>query len=269
MTATATVDTEAAEAYEKLLVPALNGPLAEKLVEAAKLRPGERVLDVACGTGIVMRRAAPRLAPGGAITGLDLDPAMIAVAQSLVRVLDGVSVDWRCLSAQDMPLGNAAFDVVLCLQGLQYLPDCAAGLAEMRRVLKPSGRMLSVVWTTLEACKGQLALATALERRGIDVAPIRKAYSFGNPERVRKLASEAGFRSVETRTASSSARYASPTAFVDAFAAGSLSSRVAISKVPKAQRGEFFGEIEKALQQYSDGGGVALPLGYLVLEARP
>ncbi len=263
-----TVNREAAEAYEKEIVPTLNGPLAETLVDAAKLRPGERVLDVACGTGIVMRGAAPRLAPGGAITGLDLDPAMIAVAQSLVRDPGGVSIDWHCASAQEMPLEDATFDVVLCVQGLQYLPDCAAGLAEMRRVLKPSGRMLSVVWTTLEACKGQLALATALERRGIDVAPIHKAYSFGDPGRVRKLASEAGFGKVETRIASGAARFASPTAFVEAFAAGSPSSRAAIAKVPQAQRAEFFGEIDAALRQYADGGGSALPIEYLLLTAR-
>lgn len=263
------IDTSAAVAYEQYLVPTLNRTLAEAAVELAMLRPGEKVLDVACGTGIVTRLAAPRVTPHGAITGVDLDPAMIAVAESLVPAVPGVTVDWHCASAQNMPLESGIFDVVFCLQGLQYLPDAAEGLREMRRVMRPDGRLLAVVWTSLQECKGQLALARALERRNIEAAVIHKAYSLGDPRRVREFASEAGFRSVEIRTGSIAARFPSVARFVDAFAAGSLSSRAAISKVPEGRRDEFLGEIVAELKQYEDNDGVALPLGYLLMVARP
>jgi len=263
------LDTSAAVAYEKLLVPTLNTPLAAKAVELAVPRAGEQVLDLACGTGIVVRLVAPRIAPKGRVTGLDIDPAMIAVARSLAPSVPGVAVDWRCASGMEMPFESGTFDLVLCLQGLQYLPDRAAGLAEVRRVLKAAGRLVAVVWTSLEDCKGQHAILQALQRRNVDVTPILKAYTMGDPGRVRKLAGDAGFRTVDTRTASASARFPSVKHFVEALAAGGPASRLALSKVPDGEKEAFLDEIRGALRQYEDKDGVALPLGYLVLHARP
>ena len=192
----AALDTGAAEAYDKHIVPALNAPVAGKIVELAALQSGERVVDVACGTGVV------------------------------------------------------------------------AGLAEIRRVMSTRARLVAAVWTRLEDCSGQLALTRALERRKVDATPIRKAYSFGDPQRIRELAAGAGFRDVEIRMGSTIARYASARAFVEAFAADSFSSRAAISRVPEDRRSEFLDEIECELREYEAGNGVELPLGYLVLIAR-
>lgn len=262
------LDTTAAEKYERLLAPALNAAPAADAVAIAMLRPGERVLDVACGTGIVVRAAAPRVAPGGSVTGADIDPAMLAVAQSVVRAPDGGTITWHRASAQAMPFGNGAFDAAFCLQGLQYFPDCAAALREIRRVLSPGGRLVAVVWSALEDCKGQLALAHALERRGVDALAIHKAYSFGGAVRLRALADEAGFQRVEVSRSSTAAFFGSAADFVEAFASGSLSSRAAIAKVPEGERDGFLDEIAADLRQYEDGSGVSLPLGYLTLAAR-
>ncbi|MGQ0523018.1 MAG: class I SAM-dependent methyltransferase, partial [Betaproteobacteria bacterium] len=133
------LDTTAARAYEKFLVPAFQGPQAFEAVGIASPQPGENVLDVCCGTGVAVRLALPRVAPGGRIAGLDIDPAMIELARSLASSSDDVLVDWHCASAQAMPFERGMFDLVFCLQGLQFLPDCTAGLAEIRRVMKPGG----------------------------------------------------------------------------------------------------------------------------------
>lgn len=263
------LDTTAAEAYEKFLVPTLNHPLAAEAIKLAAPGPGERVLDVACGTGIAVRLALPRVAPGGRVAGLDFDPAMIAVAKTVVRALPDVSVTWHCASAQEMPFEAGIFDIVFCLQGLQFLPDCTAGLAEMRRVMKPEGRMLAIVWNSLEHCKGYLAITQALRRRNVDAAPMLKAVSMGDTSKLRKHASDAGFHEVNIRAASGSARFPSAKHFVEALAAGGPASRHALSKVPENQRSEFHGEVREALRQYEDLDGVMLPLGYLVLVARP
>lgn len=263
------LDTSAAEAYEKLLVPTLNAPLAAEAVELAAPRPGEQVLDVACGTGIAVRLAAPRVAPGGRVAGLDFDPAMIAVARTTVQCPSGVTLAWHCASALDMSFEDGTFDLALCVQGMQFFPDCGAGLAEIRRVMKPGGRLIAVVWRSLEHCKGQHAIVQELERRNVDATPMLKTYSMGDPERIRKLAGEAGFREVETRTASGTARFASARDFVEALAAGGPASRHALSKVPEDQRSEFLDAVGRALQQYEDNGAVVLPLGYLVLLAHP
>lgn len=259
-------DTTAAEAYEQYIVPALNARLAEEAVRTAALEPGERLLDLACGTGIVTRIAAQQVSPGGSIAGLDFDPAMLTVAASLASSSDGVRQDWYCASAQIMPFENGEFDAVLCLQGLQYFPDCAAALSEIRRVMKPGGRFVAVVWSSLDDCKGQLALSRALQRRNIDAASITKAYSMGEPAYMRRLCAAAGFGDIETRTDSTTSRFPSARHFIDAFAAGSLSSRAAIAKVREAERTIFYEEVNRELAQYKDGDGVALPLGYLMLK---
>lgn len=263
------VDTRAAQAYERYLVPALMRPVASQGVAAAAPRPGEAWLDVACGTGIVARLAGPGLSPGGRVAGVDIDPAMIVVAPTLAPATSGVSFDWHCASAQEMPFKAAVFDAVTCMQGLQYMPDCAAVLAEIRRVLKKPGRLIAIVWTTLEGCAGQHAIAQALARRGIDTAPILKAYSLGKPAQVEPLARAAGFSSIDIRISTATARFPSSRDFVKAFAAGSMSSSAAIAKVPALERDGFMAEIVQTLQRYEDGEGVVLPVEFLVLVARP
>jgi ubiquinone/menaquinone biosynthesis C-methylase UbiE len=126
--------------YEKYFVPAIGAPVAHDLIEAASLRPGERVLDVACGTGVVTRLAAERVGDGGVVAGLDVNAAMLDVARE--HAPSGVSIDWYETSAEAIPLSDEAFDVVLCQMGLQFVPNKLQALAEMRRVLQPGGRIL-------------------------------------------------------------------------------------------------------------------------------
>src|SRR5512134_1236449 len=106
----------AAEPYERYLVPTLFTPWATDLVTLAALKPGERVLDVACGTGAVTRLAAQRVGPTGTVTGLDFTPGMLAVARALPPP-PGAPIAWHEGTASAMPLADAAFDVVLCQQG--------------------------------------------------------------------------------------------------------------------------------------------------------
>lgn len=262
------LDTTVAAAYEKLLVPAFTKPLAEEAIDLAALQPGEQVLDVACGTGIAVRLAAACVAPRGGVAGLDLDPAMIAVARTLTGRPDGMAVDWHCASAMAMPFGPGAFDAVFCLQGLQFLPDCTAGLAEMRRVMKPQARLIAIVWDAVEHCKGHHAIVEALERRRLDASPLLKALSMGDPEKLRKHAAEAGFRDLSIRRASRKVRFPSAKDYVAALAEGGPGSRLALSQVMADQQCAFLNEIDGALRQYRDDDGAAIPIGYLVLTAR-
>ena len=202
------------------------------------------------------------------MAGLDFDPAMLAVARTIVQCPAGVTLDWHCASAQEMPFESGTFDIVFCLQGLQFLPDCTAGLAEMRRVMKPGGRLVAMVWNAIEHCKGQYAVVQTLKRRNVDATPMLKANSLGDAGKLRIHASEAGFSDANIRTASGTARFPSTRQFVEALTAGGVASRHAISKVPENQRGAFLGEVSGALRQFEDKDGVAFPLGYLVLVGR-
>jgi ubiquinone/menaquinone biosynthesis C-methylase UbiE len=126
------------ENYERYLVPSIFGPWAEDLVEMAALRRGERVLDIACGTGIVARTAARKLAGSGSVVGLDLSAPMLAAARAAAAA-EGMAVEWWEGSAVKLPLADAAFEVVFCQQGLQFFPDRVSALREMYRVLTPGG----------------------------------------------------------------------------------------------------------------------------------
>lgn len=129
-----------AENYERYFVPAIGGPLAEQLVAAAALRPGERVLDIACGTGVVARLAADRVGPAGNVTGADVNAGMLAVARTVAASSGRTSIQWNETAAEALPLPDASYDVVFCQLALQFFADKAAALREMRRVLAPGGR---------------------------------------------------------------------------------------------------------------------------------
>src|SRR5688500_494973 len=105
--------TRASAAYERVMVPAVFGPWARDLLDTAAPRPGMHVLDVACGTGIVARLAAPQIGPTGQVVGLDTNEAMLAVARAQVQPT-GAHVEWRQGDATKLPFPDAEFDMVLC-----------------------------------------------------------------------------------------------------------------------------------------------------------
>ena len=160
---------KAAELYERYVARYFFAPWASSLVDLAHLVTGERVLDVACGTGIVARLAAKRVGPLGRVVGVDLNPGMIAVARSLPAAND-VRIEWLERSALDLQLKKASFDVVLCQQGLQFFPDKAVALEQMRRVLDHGGRLALSVWESNSPGPYTSAVTTALAQ---SMSPVR------------------------------------------------------------------------------------------------
>lgn len=187
----------AAECYERYFVPAIGAPLAADLVEAATLRPGERVLDVACGTGVVARLATERVGPSGSIAGADINPGMLAVARAAAP---GTACEWHQAPADALPLPDASFDAVLCQMGLQFFPDNVAALREMHRVLAPGGRILLNVPGPIPEIFA--VLAEALERHiKPGLAPfVRQVFSIHEPAVVQKLMTTAGFSDATARS---------------------------------------------------------------------
>lgn len=136
---------DAAERYERILVPTILGPAAQALVEFAAPQAGEAVLDVGCGTGAAARYAAERAGPAGRVVGVDINAAMIDVAQSLPNIA-GTNIDWHVNNACELAFAEAEFDVVLCAQTLQFVQERPRALAEMYRVIKPGGRIAASLW---------------------------------------------------------------------------------------------------------------------------
>jgi ubiquinone/menaquinone biosynthesis C-methylase UbiE len=186
----------APENYQRYFVPAIGGPFAEDLTAEAALRPGERVLDVACGTGVVARLAAERVGPSGTVAAVDLNPAMLSVARSIPST--GAVIRWYESSAESVPLPDDAFDVVFCQLGLQFVADKGAALEEMRRVLVPGGR---VFVSTPPPNAFFDALDEAMTRHiGSEAgAFVRLVFSLNDPAAIERLFRDAGFADVNVR----------------------------------------------------------------------
>jgi len=178
-----------ARAYDERLVPALFRPGAERLVEAVGVGPGARVLDVACGTGIVARIAAPLAGPQGHVAGLDVNPGMLAVAARRAP-----SIDWRQGQAEALPWEDATFDAVLCQFGLNFFAAPGTALREMWRVLAPGGRLAVAVFDALERNPAYAGMVEVLRRR-VGPAPAEALglpFSLGGQGALARLLEDAG-----------------------------------------------------------------------------
>lgn len=191
---------EAADRYEQILVPAILGPAAQVLVNWAEPKGGEIVLDVGCGTGAAARFAAEKVGPSGRVIGIDLNAGMIEVAKSLPAP-NGVVIEWYEKSAYELPIDDQTVDLIVCAQSLQFMADRRSALAEMVRVLKPSGRAAISLWSDILENPYFHALAEAIGRYvGQDTAAgLMAIFGLSNADEIRRLLSEAGFRNVKMR----------------------------------------------------------------------
>jgi ubiquinone/menaquinone biosynthesis C-methylase UbiE len=206
-----------AEMYDRYYGPAIFGPWAGVLLQLGAPRAGERVLDLACGTGIVSRQLAPLVGPSGALVAADLRETMLAVARSHPAPA-GATIDWRQADASALPLPDRAFDLVVCQQGLQFFPDRPAALRHVRRVLVPGGRAAFAVWQALPRQPVFAELAAAELRHlaplGITAAHATAPFSLGDAGELRRLFEEAGFSRVEVLDRAHEVRFSAPDDFV-------------------------------------------------------
>ncbi len=179
-----------AQAYERYFVPAIFIPWSQVALHAAPM-PGERVLDLACGTGIVARTVAPLVGASGRVVAQDISPAMLSVASSLPQP-PGAPIEWQEGSADAEIFPEASFDLMTCQQGLQFFPDRPAALAQMRRVLVPGGRLVFAVWRSIEHNPVHAAVNVSMERRLGAAAATSRGFSLGDADALRALL-ECGF----------------------------------------------------------------------------
>jgi ubiquinone/menaquinone biosynthesis C-methylase UbiE len=192
------------KAYDEFFVPRLFEPWAKLLLEAADLRRGESVLDVATGPGTVARLAAVRLGAEGRVVAIDIAQPMLDIAKAKAPPPGAAPIEYLNSPAAPLPAAAGAFDAVLCQQGLQFFPDRPAALREMRRVLKPGGRAAIAVWAELERNQIFASFHAALRDRApaalaeLIVAP----FSWPSGAALKSAAEDAGFREVRLSTPS-------------------------------------------------------------------
>ena len=260
-----TFSESAAENYERYFVPAIGAPLAADLVELAALRPGERVLDVACGTGVVARRALERVGDRGRVVGTDINAGMLALARAVVPGVD--PSDWVEACADDLPFPGEAFDVALCQLGLQFFADKPAAMQELRRVIVPGGRLFVNVPGPTPRLFAELEDALA-RHLGPNVAGfVRAVFSFYDPAELRGLLTSAGFQQVKARSNVVTLGLPAPEDFLWQYV-HSTPLGAAVAQLDEEGCLALQREVVAAWQPFSEDGTLTLQVGVTTASAR-
>lgn len=249
-------DTSAAEAYEKYLVPNVFEPWAQLVIAERRPAAGQRVLDVGCGTGIAARIAATAVGPGGEVVGVDIDEGMLAVAR---RAAGDVRIDWRKADAAHMPFADASFDVVTCFECVQFFPDRAKSLAQLRRVLAAGGRLIGTVWGPLAENPGYQALADGLGRFVGPEAARLPPFLLDDREEIRGLLAGARFAEIAVEPRTIVRRVPSAVEFIRWVASGAPTTRHKLSLLSDGDREAFEDFVARRLEGYARGGSLDIP----------
>ena len=254
---------QAAETYESAFVPAFFSQWAPIVCDAAGIRPWQRVLDVACGTGIVARTAADRVEPGGAVIGIDTNEAMLTVAR---RVRP--DIDYRCADAASLPFDDASFDAVTCQMALMFFPDAKTCLAEMARVTAPGGNVAVLVPAALTV---QPAFAPFVEMVARHTGPeaielLSTYFRCGDSDYLRDLLTTAGLdvRTIEAHEGSFRA------STVDEFVATEVESTPLRERISDEAYSAIRADAHAVLAPYTHpDGAVVAPFTANLVAARP
>jgi len=247
------------EIYDKYLVPALFGAWAPVLLKLVSPRIGERVLDLACGTGTVARLALEQVGPAGRVVGLDISAGMLTVARSVPSPQG--RIEWKEGDALAIPFPDASFDIVTCQLGLQFFPDRAKAAREMKRVLVPNGRLGVLVWRPIRYSPGFATLEQALEHHaGPEAAKwMRSPFSLGSAQELRTLLHEAGFSGTTIQIGIGTVRFQSIEQFVSLYTSGTPLSAL-VSNIGEQAYSAMVEEVRRGLESYVDDEGLAFPI---------
>jgi ubiquinone/menaquinone biosynthesis C-methylase UbiE len=247
----------------------LRAGLQRALLDLAALRPGEHVLDLAAGPGLLARDAARHVAPGGWVLASDIAEGMLA--EGLRRAAaEGLSdlIAAAC-DAEHLSFADHRFDVTLLGLGLFIFPEPALALAEIQRVLKPGGRLALSVWGQradvplihcAQDCIARLLPAPKVERPSV--------FRFGTPEVLSALLTQAGFSDIRIEACAVNCRFDSPTAYWQAFLDLAGGAAEALSRLPDETRQCLQDAVADELAPHRDMDGYTLQSTVLVASAR-
>ena len=245
---TGQVTRNAAEIYEEFFVPALFEEWADRVVEAAQIKNGQHVLDVACKTGVLARAAASRVGTKGSVIGLDVNERMLTVAERKAP-----DIQWRQGRAESLPFDDDSFDAVVSQFGLMFFEDRVVAIREMGRVLRPGGHLAVAVWDTLENTPGYAAIAVLLERLfGVQTAEALYApFSLGNRETLFPLFADSSLEDLQIDTLEGTARFES----IDAWVFTEIKGWTLRDRLAEAQYQRLLEAAQKELRPFvrSDG----------------
>lgn len=240
-------------------------PAQDRMLSLAAISEGERVLDVASGTGLVTFRVAERVGPAGEVVGIDLSDRMVETAADRARNANLTNVSFRQMSAEALDFPDQSFDLALCALGLMYVPDPVLSLREMQRVLRPTGRCAVAVWGEREAC-GWAEVFPIVDRRvKTDVCPL--FFQLGTGDALAFALSLAGYSDISLHRLNYGLEYGSDQEVLSAIFAGGPVA-LAYRKFDEATRAEVHAEFLDSIASFrKNDGGYAIPGEFVVAAA--
>lgn len=239
-------------------------PAIDTLLDLACLQPGEHVIDVACGTGMVTLPAAASVAPTGRVLATDLSPKMVADVATRAAALGVTNLTAECRDAEQLG-EHAPFDVALCSLGLMYVPDPPAAARELHRVIRPGGRTVVSVWGERSNCGWAELFPIVDARVSSDVCPM--FFALGAPGALGRTLERAGFVDVESTRLSVELTYAND---AEALGAAFLGGPVALaySRFDDQARRSAHAEYLASIAAFADGDGYRVPGEFVIASAR-
>jgi ubiquinone/menaquinone biosynthesis C-methylase UbiE len=258
----------ASEEYDDFLVPGMFTPFGEKLLEEAGVGAGARVLDVACGTGIVSRLAARRAGSTGEVTGVDMTEPMLAVARAKPAEPGAAPITYVVGDAAALPVEDGSFEFVTCHHGLQFFPDKPAAIVDARRALTSGGVLAIGCWAV--PMPPMQAVIEALTRHfGDEIGgAMGMPLTLGEPDALREVVEAGGFSDVDVHQVTMDATFSDRANFAPrTLAASPLAGQFA--EAPEEARAAVTREVAEALEPYAtDDGGLSAPLTSTIAIAR-
>lgn len=252
-----------AEVYDARFVPALFAQWGPVVAAAAEVRQGDRVLDVACGTGALTLAAADIVGPAGSVAGLDANPEMLAVARR-----KSARIEWLDGTAEALPLPDNGFDAVVSQFGFMFFEDKPQALREMVRVLRPGGRLAVAVCDAVDNSPGYGAFAQSLDRLfGNEVGDaFRAPFSLGDAGRLHDICREAGLEGAEVVQRNGKVRFKSIEALVSTERACVWTLGGVLTDEQFARLLEDSGTVLRPF--VTDGGSIEFDMPSLIVTAR-
>jgi ubiquinone/menaquinone biosynthesis C-methylase UbiE len=235
----------------------------ERMLEAAELALGNHVLDVAAGTGDQSILAARRVGPGGSILATDISADMLGIAARVAQQEGLTNITTRVMDAEQLDLEDNAFDAVICRLALMLIPNVQQALREIRRVLKPGGKLATLIWSAPEhnpLFSLPLAIVATYARGASSHGP--DLFALSNPSVFERELTEAGFDEVSSRALPFESHYASLDAFLQS-TASRLTAGV-MGQLSKPEQQQLLGEVRQALSQFEGSHGLVAPAEVLL-----
>jgi SAM-dependent methyltransferase len=249
------------------LLRAWLGPATDVMLDAAKIGPGHRVLDVAAGAGDQTLQAAERVGPTGHVLATDISPNILTFAAENARRAGHGNVETRVLDGEELDVPAGTFDAVISRVGLIYFPDQQKALAAMKRALKPGGRVAAIVYSTAENNKF-FSIPVSVIRRRADLPPPLPGqpgpFSLGGPGVLEEAFRRAGFHDVQSRTVPAPVQMKSAAECVrfEKESFGALHQMLA--NLDAAGREAAWQEIEQQLRAFETSAGFEGPCEMIV-----